>query len=74
MELMCVKYTASMWFFAFFCNLTTSIRLVSADRQTDDRTTTRDRDIRNAATLYTFKKKLKTFMFYKHLLEIRIGI
>ena len=26
-------------------------------------------DIRNAATLYTFKKKLKTFMFYKHLLE-----
>jgi len=26
-------------------------------------------DIRNAATLYTFKKKLKTFVFYKHLLE-----
>ena len=26
-------------------------------------------DIRNAATLDTLKKKLKTFMFYKHLLE-----
>ena len=26
-------------------------------------------DIRNDATLYTFKKKLKTSMFYKHLLE-----
>ena len=26
-------------------------------------------DIRNAATLDTFKKKLKTFIFYKHSLE-----
>ena len=30
-------------------------------------------DTRNAATLHTFKKKLKTFMFYKQTF-IRIGI
>ena len=29
-------------------------------------------DIRNAATLYTFKKKLKTFIFYKHFI-FRLG-